>query len=259
MPEDVPRMIVCAEVVSVGCLSLIAAYVMRGRLGVHDTDTLLLATLLLALACAGFIMKLIRRWSTRLLWEWIFVGATLLGGWILPRTLIPGLGGSIAAVFVLFAPLVSQAFWLYVVVCIVGASGAAVLFASYIPGLSLWVLWVGMAVYDCVATRMLESTRAALLALGERRRVITSVPTLEAAHVRVLLSHVVLPGALIAQAGSRSLREGLILVGALLVGTWYAMIRPKEDRPALMVPWAAIWMVGAEMLMRSLTLVAKAL
>ena len=46
MPEDVPRMIVCAEVVGVGCLSLIAAYVMRGESGAHVTDTLLLATLL---------------------------------------------------------------------------------------------------------------------------------------------------------------------------------------------------------------------
>ena len=144
MPEDVPRMIVCAEVASIGCLSLIATYVMRGRSETQMADTLLLATLLLILACVGFIMKLIRRWSTRLLWEWIFAGATLLGGWILPRILIPGLGGSVVTMFVLFAPLVSQSFWLYVVVGIIGASGAAMLLAAYIPGLSLWVLWTGV-------------------------------------------------------------------------------------------------------------------
>lgn len=249
MSEDTPRWLVLAEVAGVGCLSLAAASVMRGRPEASDTYTLFLATLLLVLACAGFIMKMVRRWSTRLLWEWIFVGATLVGGWILPRTLIPGSVGVVLSALVLFAPLMSQTFWVYAVVCVVGASGAAVLFAPYVPSLSLWTLWVGMAVYDRVAARMLESMRATLHALGERRRVIMEVPALEAAQVRVLLSHVVLPSALIVQAGLRDLREGAILAGALLLGAGYAMMRPKEARPALIVPWAAVWMVGAEALL----------
>ncbi|GEM_PF-6085801 len=247
--EEIPRLLVLAEVVSVGCLSLVTAYVRHTQTFFHPTDTLFLATLLLALVCVGFVMNLLRRWSTRLLWEWIFVSATLLGGWILPRTLISGGGGSVVAVLVLLAPLVSQLWWVRMGVAMIGAAGGAVLFASYIPTTPLWVLWAGLACYDYVAVRMLENTEAVLRALEARRSVLTRLPTIDAAHARILLSHIVLPCALIFQAGLRAPREGLILLGALLIGAWYAMMRPKESRPVMIVPWGAIWMVGASVLL----------
>lgn len=253
MPTKNPRMIVLAEVVGVGCLSLFAAYLRRMHPGGSLVDTLVPATLLLALACAGFVMKLFRQWSTRLLWEWIFVSAALLGGWILPRAILPGVWGSLVAACVLFAPLASRSFLLRAAVCVVGASGAALLLAGYIPSLPLWVLWVGFGVYDVVAVRMVEGMHVALRLLGERRQVITNVPGIEAAHARIFLSHLVLPGALIVQAGLRDPRQGLILLGALLIGSWYAMMRPNEARPALIVPWAAIWMAGAEVLLLGVT------
>lgn len=253
MSSQNPRVIVIAEVAAVGCLSLLAAYTRRMHPGAPLMDTLVPAILLLALACAGFVMKLFRQWSTRFLWEWIFVSAVLLGGWILPRALLPDGWGSFVAACVLLAPLTSRSFLLRVAICVIGASGAALLLAGYIPAAPLWVLWLGFAAYDLFAVRMVEGMHIALRLLGERRQVVTSVPGMEEAHTRVFLSHMVLPGALIVQAGLRDPRQGLILLGALLIGSWYAMMRPNEARPALIVPWAAVWMLGAAVLLFGVT------
>lgn len=250
MSLELGRTWVAVQVSIVGFCAWLSVYLGRATSDVAQVDLILVAALILVLAVVGFVLKLVRRWSTRMLWEWIFLGAALLGTWVLPRVAWPGPEGAWIAAILLFAPLVWRVPWIQRGCFLLGAAGAGVFFATYVPSGPLWVLWLGLAIYDVLAPRTFDSLQVFLGTLRTSRRPLVWLSLSEDLQTRVLASHLVLPAALIAQGVRQSRAHGLFLLGALLIGSWYAMMRPREKRAILIVPWAAVWMVGVEVLLR---------
>lgn len=215
---------------------------------VRQFDLLLIVTLLLVVMCVGFFMKFRHEWSTRMLWEWVFISMVWFGGWIFPRLLFPGSWGTALAALVLLAPFVWRDLWVQTAAYMIGCAGAGIFLAAYMPMGALWILWIGLVVYDVFAKRLFTQLQAFLALVRNRRGVFAWMPVLSEAKSLVLTTHVVLPLALIVQVTGRSPVQGAFLGVALFIGAWYAMVRTAEDKTAFMVPWSAVWMSGVYLL-----------
>lgn len=246
----ISRTVVALEVFVIGLLGCVAAYRVE-KMGISArADTQLVVALLLVIVCSGLFMKLRQAWSTRILWEWMFVGMALLGGWVYPRLLVPGVAGMVLGILCVFLPFFFLkvreirllAFW-------VGAAGAALLLASSLNEGSLWVLFVGFSFYDIVAVRSGESLEQFLRALSLRRGVSTELVSMTGLPTRIWPSHAILPAALIAQATWQQPVKGVFLLLALLIGSWYAIMRAEERARLRILPWAMVWMLVASLLM----------
>lgn len=256
MPFIVTCSLLAVQIASVGLLTWLAAYRAPMASVATRPDLFLVIACLLVLVCVGFFLKIFRKWSTRMLWEWIFVGATLLGGWVWPRLVVPGFMGAFLAGVCLFLPF----FWssstvLRRFVFLIGAAGAGVLFASSLSAGPLWILWIGLAFHDVVATQSMDKLQAFLSGASVCRSVSTSFDGGGELKIRVWASHLVLPAALVAQATWRRPLEGVFLCFALLIGAWYAIMRSDRSPYVKIVPWAAVWMMGAALLMRATALI----
>jgi hypothetical protein len=243
------RSLVALEVVFIALLAGLAAYRVPIVEVAHRADIALIVALLLLVAGSGLVMKLRYGWSTRVLWEWMFVGMVLLGGWVYPRVLIGGAIGLGLAALCLYLPFFWSSQREVRIVCLwVGAAGAAVFLASSLTRGPLLVLWGGFALYDAVAIRSNEALRLFLADLSLRRGVSTRLMSMTGIETMMWVSHLVLPAALVAQATWRQPSQGVLLILALLIGAWYAIMRTPPDRPLRIMPWAAVWMLGAELL-----------
>lgn len=241
------RTLVALEVVGISLLAWVGAYrvpLERISLG---ADTQLVVALLLVLVCSGLFMKIRQAWSTRMLWEWMFVGMSLLGAWMYPRWVVPGGGGMVIGALCVFLPFLwstnreirLMAFW-------VGAAGAALLLASSLQSSSLWVLFVGFCVYDGLATRSFASLGVFLRALSVRRGVASELVSMTGLRTEIWPSYVILPAALVAQGVWRAPVQGWVLLLALLIGAWYAIMRAEDAVPLRILPWAMVWMFAAQ-------------
>lgn len=241
------RTIVAFEVVVISALAYAGAYRASLRDVSLGADTQLVVALLLLLVCSGLVMKIWRAWSTRMLWEWMFVGMGLLGAWLYPRWVFPGAVGMVLGAACVFLPFVwptrheirLMAFW-------VGAAGAALLLASSLQMSSLWVLFIGFCLYDEFAVRSRISLESFLRALSIRRGVSAELVSMTGLKTQIWPSYVILPAALIAQAVWRSPVQGMILLLALLIGAWYAIMRAEGSVPLQILPWAMVWMLVAQ-------------
>lgn len=216
----------------------------------NDINILIVAALLLCAAITGFFLKLIQRWSMRVFWEWIMLVGALLGGWILPQFLFPGLIGSLIGIILLCSPFLFRSREVRSVIFVLSVAGFALFFGSSLPAMPLWILWLGIALHDAFAHKAFNALRVWLGELATRRQVIACFPADGKIPITILTTHVVLPAALIAQVAQSGPGHAFILLIALLIGSWYAIMRSREGHPALIVPWAAMWMAGAEILIR---------
>lgn len=131
------------------------------------------------------------------------------------------------------------AFW-------VGAAGAALLLASSLQTSSLWVLFIGFCLYDGLATRSVVSLASFLRALSMRRGVSTELVSMTGLKTEIWPSYVILPASLIAQAVWQAPVQGFVLLLALLIGAWYAIMRAEEGVPLRILPWAMVWMLAVQ-------------
>ncbi|MBP6944437.1 hypothetical protein KBD61_04085 [Patescibacteria group bacterium] len=241
------RTLVAFEVVGIGVLAYVGAHRAPPGRSSLGADMQLMVALLLVLVCSGLFMKIRQAWSTRMLWEWMFVGMGLLGAWMYPRWVFPGGVGMVLGAFCAFLPFFWStkreirllAFW-------VGAAGAALLLASSLQASSLWVLFVGFCLYDGFATRSAASLAAFLRALSVRRGVSTELVSMTGLKTEIWPSYVILPAALVAQAVWRAPVQGVVLLLALLIGAWYAIMRAEDNVPLRILPWAMLWMLVAQ-------------
>ncbi len=242
------RTTVSLHLLGICFIAWLGAYTLRANTYVHQSDLLFVVALLLIVMCAGFFMKFKRKWSTRMLWEWIFVSTVLFGGWIFPRLVFPGLRGTFLAAFVLFVPFAWRNFRIQLAAYMIGCAGAGIFLAAYVPLGALWTLWIGLVMYDVLAKQMFAQLQGFLALLSNQRGIFAWMPAHVEAKSLVLATHVVLPVALVVQATWQSPIRGALLGVALFIGAWYAMVRTAEDKTALIVPWAAVWMGGAYLL-----------
>lgn len=241
------RTLVALEVVGISLLAWVGAYrvpLERVSLG---ADTQLVVALLLVLVCSGLFMKIRQAWSTRMLWEWMFVGMSLLGAWMYPRWVIPGGAGMVIGALCVFLPFLwSTNREIRLLVFWVGAAGAALLLASSLQASSLWVLFAGFCLYDGFATRSMISLETFLCALSVRRGVSTGLVSMTGLQTQIWPSYVILPAALVAQAVWQAPIWGGVLLLALLIGAWYAIMRAEDNAPLRILPWAMVWMLAAQ-------------
>jgi len=249
MPPWIIRSCIAFHVASVGLLALAFAHVQPLKLFLESGRLTTMAILFLGFVCGGFISRLLHGWSTRFLWEWMFMSALFLGGWLLPKGMAPNVWGTLLGAIVVSSPSLFTHTAIRLIAFLISAAGAGVFLAAYVPVLPLWILWGGLTVHDEWGRGNFQKLVEMLSTLGKKRRLLTSMPTGEE-KVVILASHVVLPAALIAQATWRSLPHGGVLLAALLIGAWYAMMRPVSERTATILPWAMIWMAGAEILLQ---------
>lgn len=241
------RTLVVFEVVAISALAGVGAYNASPGVISSGVEMQLVVALLLVLVCGGLVMKIRHAWSTRMLWEWMFVGMGLLGAWMYPRWMLPGGIGMVAGALCVFLPFIWStkreirllAFW-------VGAAGAALLLASSLQAASLWVLFIGFCLYDGVAVRSVASLGVFLRALSVRRGVSTELVSMTGLRTEIWPSYVILQAALVAQGVWRAPMQGLILLLALLIGAWYAIMRAEDMAPLRILPWAMIWMLAAQ-------------
>lgn len=131
------------------------------------------------------------------------------------------------------------AFW-------IGAAGAALLLASSLQTSSLWVLFAGFCLYDTFATRSIVSLESFLRALSVRRGVSTELVSMTGLRTRIWPSYLILSAALIARAVWQAPVQGGVLLLALLIGAWYAIMRAEDNVPLSILPWAMVWMLAAQ-------------
>lgn len=245
------RSLMAFELLLVAGLAWLAAYRVPQAAVVRGADTMLVTALLLLFACVGLTLKLRRGWSTRILWEWMFVGTVFFGGWIYPRLLLPGFWGAVLG----FGCTCLLFFWcnrpeIRIMGFWIGTAGAGVLFASSLGEIPLGLLWLGLALHDQFAAQSMGVLESFLTDLSSRRGIPTEFVSMTGLKARIWASHMVIPSALVTRVTWKGPVEGAFLCLALLIGAWYAIMRTNEGKPVWIVPWAAIWMVGAILLMR---------
>lgn len=247
------RSCLALQVTSIGLIALALARLRSQAFLLESGQISVIAILFLGSVCLGFGLRVIRGWSTRLFWEWMFLSAMIFGGWLFPKMLFLQVIGSILALIVVCLPLSTKQPTLRLLAFLISAAGASVFLALYISPTSLWLLWVGLTSYDRWTKGRFEALVESLSVLEKKHGVLTSMPMIASEKVVILTSHITLPVALIVQATWRSLEQGLALLFALLIGAWYAMMRPVTARVTTLLPWVLVWMGGAELLVQLVT------